>query len=205
MALGCAFIFLVILMLFRRRMRKKRAQRTAAFAISKNIDKRGNWRWRLLRFGERLFGHAPSKRFIPPEQEGMRLKKMHAAEEGRHQRQLEKMGGPSSLPSYYEHDQDSPSQHRYSGVSESLYSQVTGAPRRVPDPRQPVKDVPPMASRFSWTTAGSSVRRAPSPVQQTEAQKYAMSIRAPEGTQPGMYWLEPVNTGTSNSKNPFRK
>ncbi|THH15129.1 hypothetical protein EW146_g5300 [Bondarzewia mesenterica] len=204
MALGCAFIFLVILLLWRRRMRKRRAQQTAAFAAAKNLNKRGNWRWRLLRFGERLFGHAPSRRFVAPEQEEVRLTKIPGAEERRHRRQLEKLGGSSALPSYY--DYDHVHDRRQSTATESLYSQVTGAPRRTAEPRQPIKDVPPMASRFSWTTSGSSMRSAPSPpAPQTEAQKYAMSVSAPQGTEAGLNRLEPSNTGSSSSRNPFRK
>lgn len=62
MALGCAFIFLVVIWLFRRRARKQRAKRTAQFASKKNLNGPQGWRRRLIRFGERLFGHGPSKR-----------------------------------------------------------------------------------------------------------------------------------------------
>ncbi|KAH9483647.1 Furin-like protease 2 [Psilocybe cubensis] len=57
MALGCAFIFVVIVMLWRRRAKKQRAKRTAMFAAAKKIDRPGRWRDRLVRFGERFFGH----------------------------------------------------------------------------------------------------------------------------------------------------
>lgn len=57
MALGCAFIFLAFLWCWRRRARKQREKRTKAFARVKNLDgPRQGWRWRLIRFGERLFG-----------------------------------------------------------------------------------------------------------------------------------------------------
>ncbi|KAF8898212.1 insulin-like growth factor binding protein [Gymnopilus junonius] len=62
MALGCAFIFLVIVMLWRRRARKQRAKRTAMFASAKRLDSPHGWRWRLAKFGERLFGSRAANR-----------------------------------------------------------------------------------------------------------------------------------------------
>ena len=62
MTLGCAFIFLVILLCWRRRARKQRANKTKQFAIAKNLDDPKSWRQRLVRFGERLFGHTPKNR-----------------------------------------------------------------------------------------------------------------------------------------------
>ena len=56
MALGCAFIFILILMLWRRRARKQRAKQTAMFASAKRLDGGNGWRWRLERLRERLFG-----------------------------------------------------------------------------------------------------------------------------------------------------
>ncbi|KAJ8096338.1 hypothetical protein PM082_011496 [Marasmius tenuissimus] len=68
MVLGCIFIFVVIVMLWRRRMRKKRAAETKEFARAKRLDgDGGGWRWRMVRFGERLFGHRPSRRVYPEE------------------------------------------------------------------------------------------------------------------------------------------
>ena len=56
MALGCAFIFIVILMLWRRRARKQRAKQTAMFASAKRLDGENGWRWRLEQLRKRLFG-----------------------------------------------------------------------------------------------------------------------------------------------------
>ena len=56
MALGCAFIFIVILMLWRRRARKQRAKQTAMFASAKQLDGGNGWRWRLEQLRKRLFG-----------------------------------------------------------------------------------------------------------------------------------------------------
>jgi hypothetical protein len=58
MTLGCAFIFVAILWCWRRRARKQREKRTKTFARVKKLDDpQQGWRWRLVRFGERLFGH----------------------------------------------------------------------------------------------------------------------------------------------------
>ena len=56
MALGCAFIFIVILMLWRRRARKQRAKQTTMFASAKRLDGGNGWRWRLEQLRRRLFG-----------------------------------------------------------------------------------------------------------------------------------------------------
>lgn len=56
MALGCAFIFIVILTLWRRRARKQRAKQTAMFASAKKLDGGNGWRWRLEQLRKRLFG-----------------------------------------------------------------------------------------------------------------------------------------------------
>ncbi|EGN96298.1 hypothetical protein SERLA73DRAFT_94428 [Serpula lacrymans var. lacrymans S7.3] len=220
MALGCAFIFLVFMMCWRRRARKQRAKETAAFAS--NLNRKRSWRWRLARFGERLFGHSPSRL---PEGEDIKLAKLRAAEEARHHQEMEKLIGayeysragssraPSPLPPLEDHKHrnsyDYPytnGSHRLSGGS--LYSQVTGVPRHGPEPRQPVKTNP-LMSRFSATTLGSSMHNSrtrgltpavPSPP--TDAEAYAASVRqSPEPR--GSYWVTPASTG--GSKNPFLK
>ncbi|KAL0072835.1 hypothetical protein AAF712_000598 [Marasmius tenuissimus] len=76
MALGCAFIFMLFIMCWRRRMRKRRAAATKQFARAKNLDDSGaGWRWRMVRFGEKLFGHRSSKRAYPaPPPEDIKLR-----------------------------------------------------------------------------------------------------------------------------------
>ena len=79
MALGCAFIFVVILMCWRRRARKRRAAATANFAAAKRLNHTGSWRYRLARFGERLFGHRKGQRWmLPDDPEDIRLQKLRA-------------------------------------------------------------------------------------------------------------------------------
>lgn len=68
MALGCAFIFMVILMCWRRRARKQRAQRTAEWAESRRLRVgKTSWKWKFIRAGERLFGHRASERLFGPQ------------------------------------------------------------------------------------------------------------------------------------------
>ncbi|KAH9890512.1 insulin-like growth factor binding protein [Cubamyces lactineus] len=253
MALGCAFIFVCFLMCWRRRMRKRRAAATANFAAAKNLNHSKGWRYRLVRFGERLFGHKKSQRWmVPPEhEEDIRMEKLRAAEEARYGRDVEKLRressmrtdrdlekligsyeysragssrAPSPLPSLRDYDGDRHS-HKASShgsdprarvandlAQESLYSQVTGQPRRAPEPRQPVRNAADLLpSRFSNTTYSSWLTPDPTPGPQvhaapTPAQEYARSVTQ-LGAQPesppqrGAYWLQPTSTG--GSRNPF--
>ena len=88
MALGCAFIFVVILMLWRRHARKKRAQATAVFASAKRLDRPAGWRWRLIRFGEKLFGHKRSRLVPAYENDQMRMEKLRTLEDARYERDM---------------------------------------------------------------------------------------------------------------------
>ncbi|KAH9842471.1 uncharacterized protein C8Q71DRAFT_801907 [Rhodofomes roseus] len=223
MTLGCAFIFLVIVILWRRRMRRKRAQATMAFAAAKRLDRPRGWRLRLLRFGERLFGnHHPNRKWmVPDEERDIKLERMRGAEEQRHLRTMEKLGGssrqPSPLPSlgdYRDDGWEARKDQRGSLASmsnESLYTHITGQPRRTPEPRQPARNPRELLpSRFSDTTLGShEVRRlekdrAEQDRSPTPAQEYARSwMVQEEDTSRGSYWLKPSNTG--GSKNPFRR
>ncbi|KAI0648425.1 hypothetical protein C8Q79DRAFT_955404 [Trametes meyenii] len=264
MALGCAFIFVFFLMCWRRRMRKRRAAATATFAAAKNLNHSRSWRYRLARFGERLFGHRKGQRWmLPKEDEAIRLEKLRAAEEARyghdmeklrvaedarhdrdmaklreselrHDREMENLIGtyeytragssraPSPLPSLRDYDHDHHS-HKASSkgsdrvrptnhlvAEESLYSQITGQPRRAPEPRQPVRNAADLLpSRFSNTTYSSWLTPdPPSPPTHsapTPAQEYARSVTQLAQTdappQRGAYWLQPTNTG--GSRNPF--
>ncbi|KAH0830230.1 hypothetical protein J3R83DRAFT_1589 [Lanmaoa asiatica] len=188
MALGCAFIFVAFLYFWRRRARKQRAKETAAFASAKALNRKSNWRLRLMHFGERLFGHSPPQH--PPNSEEIALWKLRAAEEARHNQEVEKLietygfsgaGSPREARRFESHDHESYRSHRLSGGS--LYAEVTGIPQRGPEPRQPVKTNP-LTSRFSSTTLGSSVYKKPSltrrepfpPKSQTDAEAYATSF-----------------------------
>jgi len=213
MTLGCAFIFLAVLMCWRRRARKIRAKRTAAFASAKALDRKDNWRWKLVRFGEKLFGHSPSQRVdAHGEPEEIRLMKLKAAEEARYSDDMKEFIGNYNYPrsqraaSHDSHtftDSDhSHSNHSHSNrlSSGSLYSQVTGKPRRTAEPRQPVKNANLLSSRFSMTSFGSDNSQPNKlthpPLPSTEAEVYAASVRRSPGPHLKM---------GSVSKNPFWK
>jgi len=213
MALGCAFIFLVVLMWWRRRAKKKREKRTAVIATTKNLHGKG-WRERLVRFGEKFFGHSARGRAgvlpVHRDLDGEDIK-LRNAEDARHAREVE-----SFIDAYdYSHKSESRSgtlrskngtgnPNRLSG--HSLYSEVTGKPRQAAEPRQPVKKD--IASRFSSSTLSSSysyrtrdrdrVVLAPTPVP-TEAEEYVMAVRPTLNPSP----IQPNNTG--NTRNPFRQ
>ncbi|KAF8824037.1 hypothetical protein HHX47_DHR9000413 [Lentinula edodes] len=185
MALGCAFIFLAVIWCWRRRARKQRAKRTKAFAQAKNIDQSTSWRWRLVRFGEKLFGHRASKRAYPEptpdanpglDSEALKLMKLRNAEEARHNQEMEKLMlisdyqyppekrssyyPPSVLPSLYDVGHSRKHLHAVDSATNrlsgpSLYSQVTGVPRNGPEARQPVKKDL-ITSRFSASSLNSS-------------------------------------------------
>ncbi|KAF9487988.1 hypothetical protein BDN71DRAFT_547912 [Pleurotus eryngii] len=223
MALGCAFIFLVIVWLFRRQARKAREKRTAAFAFvqggvppstgtswwwrlkraivwghgaspsttQRNVLIRnspphpvtapsggsgGGWKWRLVRWGEKLFGHRRSQRVFYGAQsqpqrtykisepfgmtrdvESMRLQRLRAAEEARRgEDDYDMLLGQYDYPRPGDGDgapaamNDSVTQTMKKGnnwnrsrdslmSAPSIYSQMTGMPRKGPDPRIPVK------------------------------------------------------------------
>ncbi|RDB30292.1 Proprotein convertase subtilisin/kexin type 5 [Hypsizygus marmoreus] len=197
MALGCAFIFLVILWLCRRRARKQRAKKTAVFAASPGYGhaRQGNgWKWRLVRFGEKLFGHKRSRRAVPvvgiirphpQESESVKLGKLRAAEEARgfdgvvprvnaHEEDMVKLIGEYRYPSrptspqygpYHNHNhKDRLFVERPRSIGEasqlsapSIYSQMTGVPRKAPEPRQPMRKKD-LTSRFSGSTYSSDER-----------------------------------------------
>ncbi|KAI9462527.1 insulin-like growth factor binding protein [Russula earlei] len=196
MTLGCIFIFLCVLALFRRRMRAKRAKRTAAFAAAKNIDERGvGWREKL----GTLFSRGPR---IPKEEKiALRVARLRNLEEERHIAALGKLGVETDVEGRGRSD-PVPSQYAGSrqlsvtgGDADSFYSQVTGLPPRAPVPRQPVttRGVERAKSlRYSGTTVSSAKSI-------TEAQRYVKSVEERD-------WFDPAGTGTGqDSRNPFRK
>jgi cbb3-type cytochrome oxidase subunit 3 len=189
MALGCAFILLVIIWLFRRHQRKQRAKRAAQFAkgLNPSVKKeRTGWRWKLLRFfGEKLFCHSRSRR-VPiarGEDEDIKLSQLRMMEEarpvasfatdannnvdpsgegGREEDMVQLIESYNPLPeAYYTNrhvrvhlvDQQSLSDSSSQHTAPSIYSQVTGLPQNVPEPRQPLK------SRFSMSTFATNEGR----------------------------------------------
>ncbi|KAG5642324.1 hypothetical protein DXG03_002999 [Asterophora parasitica] len=254
MTLGCAFIFLMFIMCWRRRARKQRAKQTALFVSVKRLDRNMTWRGRLVRFGERFFGHKPRQPILLPTTHAhthpgdggeMKLRKMREAEDARYDNEYDLdqfidaydypdddsrhyNKGAEALPAL-----DDPSHRSFKtrrkpppsfisrklSSGHSLFYEVTGKPRQMPEPRQPVrKDL--LAARYSSSTLSSfSIRsrgehdrvHAPAPPVPTEAEAYKLSVRPaistpspPAPQNPGSYWLQPTNTGGS-TRNPFRQ
>jgi hypothetical protein len=227
MALGCAFILLVLLLFWRRHARNKRAKRTAMFASARSLDRKG-WRGR---FADWLFGHGPTAGATgtnvglgaAPGDGGelIKLAQLREQEEERHHREIEKLldayeysgagtsRGPSPHPSLSDGDD-----RRHSRLSApSLYSQITGASRRLPEPRQPVRKATAEASRFSMSTFASStyttrreIRRKTPPPMPTDAEAYAEAHR-PLDREPSsdLISMNLSSNDHGNGKNPFRK
>jgi hypothetical protein len=172
MALGCAFILLALVMLWRRYARRRRAKRTEMFASAKAI--RPGWKERVTGF----FAGRKRKQDVAlagDDRDLISLKKMRDQEQERRYREVEKLLDAYEVASsrtgagrgYEEGDQleigegrdnterSRSGQNRYSQLSaESLYSQITGENRRVAEPRVPVKKQGMEMSRFSMSTLG---------------------------------------------------
>jgi hypothetical protein len=200
MFLGCVFIFVCILALFRRRMRAKRAKDTAAFAVAKNIDTRGvGWRAKFLA----LFSREP--RISKEDKVALRVARLRNLEEERHMAALGKVGVAVGS-----HAGNQSTSSRFSttggGDADSFYSQVTGLPPRAPAPRQPVnlRGVERARSvRYSGTTISSRDSI-------TEAQEYVKKLEERDGLgldRGGPYSVDPAGTGSGQGSrnNPFRK
>ncbi|KAG6901431.1 hypothetical protein C0995_012106 [Termitomyces sp. Mi166 len=168
-----------------RRARKQRAKKTEMFASQSGYGRmtKSGWRWRLIRFGEKLFGYRRSRKpdliirhHIPQETEAVKLRKIRMAEEARVDPEQDLVqliedynySDPkeSSLSQQYYHQQHTyddslaPGDRRSIGQASqlsapSIYSQMTGVPNRIPEPRQPLRKKD-LTSRFSTSTLNSS-------------------------------------------------
>ena len=132
MAFGCAFIFLVFVVLWRRRARRKRAQRTAMFARAKGME--GKWWWRTgwrarfaKLFGKGRTGNEEAEARLRDTEEVGELEKME-------ERRWSGLSTVSKLTSV--HDEDTV-RRRDVSRSASVYSAMGGIRR---DVRQPVKE-----------------------------------------------------------------
>ncbi|KAG6831664.1 hypothetical protein H0H87_004450 [Tephrocybe sp. NHM501043] len=163
---------------------------------------KSGWRWRLIRFGEKLFGHRQSKKadliirhHTPhaPENQVIKLGELRVAENTRGEEDLVKLIGEYNYPdlaessrrqhyqTYNDNDRLSPGDRRSLGSASqlsapSIYSQMTGRPHRTPDPRQPLRKKD-LTSRFSSSTISSGEDE----------------------------WLRVTNERTMQAKNPFWK
>ncbi|KAG5639183.1 hypothetical protein H0H81_006087 [Sphagnurus paluster] len=275
MALGCVFIVGLFLLCWRHRARRQRAQRTALFVSAKRLDRNLTWRGRLVRLGERFFGHHPQRgqvvmlpRHNAFSDRDVKLRTMGEADDtpygyghsGRSEYDLEdfidaydyptaeslstRRFGQGNTP--LDDDLGAPSQFKTrrkppppsltSRLSKhSVFSEVTGQRRHVPEPRQPIRRDPisatatsanANANRLSTGTLSSSAFsiRSREPMSTgpknatrhpTEAEEYVHSIRtghlvdAPPVAQdphpPATFNYWVSPTHTGSTRNPFRQ
>ncbi|PAV23032.1 growth factor receptor domain-containing [Pyrrhoderma noxium] len=120
MALGCAFVILVLLLCWRRQARKRRLAATQEFARQKQLDRPKTWRERVIRFGERLYAYSG------------RTRDSRGAHKG------------NDLPLSYRHRNLKHESRRHSKKTESdlntmsdesMYTYLTGQPRRATEVR----------------------------------------------------------------------
>ncbi|KAJ6520275.1 insulin-like growth factor binding protein [Mycena sanguinolenta] len=191
MTLGCAFIFLLVLMFWRRHARNRRAKQTAVFAASKRLDPKTNWRWRLLRFGEKLFGHKASRRAPPPppiptqdvESEAIQLMKMRNAEEARHHNEMEKL----QLFGAYEYTRAGSTRSSRASSSQSSRRRAPSALPSLDDRRD--RDHTAVAAQVSRASIYSQVtgepRNAPEPRQPVNKNLLTALARYPSSVSSG--------------------
>jgi len=223
MALGCAFIFVVFMWLWRRRARKQRAKRTALFA--KKLSQRAVWRKRFGRVAD-FFKGAHSGRgrsrfglghHYVKETEYQKLQRLRDEKAKQHAMEMDALEGkiakssvgrqPSITSNYDDpyHSLTSPKQNRASAPS--LYSQFTRLPRSGPEPKQPTHDLDLergdlLTSRFSMTTRATSIyhnrpEELPSlPAHYpSDAERIVEEHRLQTAPQPvTSYWLVPADT-----------
>ncbi|KAF8626282.1 hypothetical protein AX15_004954 [Amanita polypyramis BW_CC] len=141
MAFGCAFIFLVIVLLWRKGARRKRSQKTAIFVRAKGMD--GKWWWQRSRLA-RLFGGTQQRSAVHDEDEGVGLKlRLRDMEEigdieKMEDRRWSRQSTISKLSSI--HDEDIRRRRDIGKSASGIYSEIMGVGRQGPEPRQPVKE-----------------------------------------------------------------
>jgi hypothetical protein len=225
MALGCAFIFVVFMWLWRRHARKKRAKQTAMFA--RKLSQRAVWRKRFERvadfFRHTTAGKAASRGQVR-ETEYQKLQRLRDQESKRHAMAMDKLEGKfakssvtrqPSVTSDHSHGHDHvyhslPKQNRTSGPS--LYSEVTGIPHSSPQPKQPIHELDIdleqglLSSRFSVTTRATSIHQRPEELAPlhahypSDAQRIVEEHRLQTAQQPvTSYWLVPADTLTAHT------
>lgn len=219
MALGCAFIFIIIIMLWRRRARKQRAKQTAMFANAKRLDGGNGWRWRLENLRRRLFGKKKNAEVLPMayRDDGDRYDSLAVPP---HLRSLKRDIKPDKLHDveirkdtaddydnfigHYEHSRSSRTPSTLSSIDDhynprrierdSWYSQATGNQRLTPEPRQPLKRDASGASKLVKTPVLVNLEEEKGGGSlPTKAQTYAMSVH------PG---LITASTNTASSQPP---
>ncbi|KIL68473.1 hypothetical protein M378DRAFT_190887 [Amanita muscaria Koide BX008] len=142
MAFGCAFICLILLLLWRRRARRNRAQRTAMFARSKGMD--GKWWWGTgwrARFVALFRGERPKSKRQESVDGDVDLKERF--------RDMEEGVGMEKEEEWWRRSIPSVKGRRDVSKWESGLSGISGISVRRAEARQPVKDGPEVGKEYA--------------------------------------------------------
>nr|GAT50990.1 growth factor receptor domain-containing protein [Mycena chlorophos] len=152
MALGCAFIFVVIVWLWRRRAQKKQRvdPHWRSFKLRARYQARPGWRGRLLDLAERVFTRRQrtTERVVtmnisrPLDLEMASSNPKLVPVPVPQPQRWEKPGRGRGREEHQRHlltHSETTSQSLSDHSAPSIYSQVTGVPPRMPEPRQPVR------------------------------------------------------------------
>lgn len=176
-------------------MKKKRAKQTAKFATAKGLDNPRTWRQKLIRFGERFFGHNTRMRFgrRPPQPEVLPVYNHHEVHSrpasmisSHREIKMQNLGTkkvaaekkakretvddfidaynysrsshtPSTLPDLDANPRRTAEKYSPRRVDrDSIYSEITGKPRNMPEPKQPLRREVSVASHLTRNTSVAS-------------------------------------------------
>jgi hypothetical protein len=175
MVLGCLFLGLIVAVLWHRHARKKRMERTKAWATERGVlgGKGGSW-WR------RMFARKARGGYIT------RMEKEDGLPRYRDEVASEHPG--STVDGFIDAYADKRSSWEYGSSSSlrsrSLFSEITGERRKAPEPRVPVREhslsVKSLRTTKSVTTRSTTSSKAAGRKlvdMETEAKRYARSVR----------------------------
>lgn len=217
MILGVLFCLTIVIILWRRHARKKRIQRTKAWATERGVLGKGApwWKRMFARKDRNGYDERMEKERLPRYRDEVISRHPESTVDG-------------FIDAYA--DERSSWEYRSSIASRSLFSEITGERRRAPEPRAPVREQS-MSVKSLHTTksvgaksSAKSTRKSERKLAdvETEAERYARSVREKprvvveeDKEHPGIapflatepFWMEPTGTGSSNSqsRNPFRR
>jgi len=207
MALGGIFIGLVMIILWHRHARKKRAEKIRAWATERGVlgGKGGSW-WR------RIFARKPRKSYdIYPEKEDWIPRYRDAVNA-----ELSDSAVDGSIDAHSDKRPKWEHRSRTTPGNRSLFSEITGEQKKIPEPRVPFRKHS-MSVRSLRSIESATILKSRKPGDmETDAERYARSFRAEQArdhpgvfsfiaTEPLGYQVQPVATGSSDqSRNPFR-
>ncbi|KXN91956.1 Extracellular matrix protein FRAS1 [Leucoagaricus sp. SymC.cos] len=181
MVLGCLFLAAIFVILWRRHARKKRMERTKAWATERGVlgGKGGSW-WRRMfaRRGARggYTGRTEKGETLPRYRDEVDPERPESTVDG-------------FIDAYADERVSREAGSRSSFVSRSLFSEITGERRKAPEPRMLVKEHS-MSAKSLRTTKSAATRSTASTKRtgptaggrkhvnvETEAERYARSVR----------------------------